>query len=78
MDQNSIDLKYMQMNYLLGFSPPFFFVCRFIDVTEYVRQDPISPISGDWIKDSIQLDHTHSFRVQAVHFGQQAQPTDKI
>lgn len=57
--------------------PSLLLVSRPVDIPENVRQDSICPVSCGRVKNPIQFNHTHSFRVQRVNLCQQSQPGDK-
>lgn len=45
-----------------------------VDLPEDVREETISPISGVWIQNTVQLDHTTVFGVDSVEACGQAKP----
>ena len=52
--------------------PPFVLVCRFVQISEDVGEEPVCPVAGDGVQDTIQLNHGASLGVQGVQLCGQA------
>lgn len=61
------------VSFIFNFLPSLFFVSRFVDITEDVGKNPISPVTSIWIKHSIQFNDTQGFSVQRIELSIQPQ-----
>ena len=52
-------------------------VCWFVNLSEDTGQQPIRPVSCDWVQCTIQLHHCAGFGVHDVQFGGDTKPAGK-